>query len=120
MKLIDVQDGGRYLARVSGRIVPVVVIGRQPVSRFGSTRTRLLCRNETTGREIRCTAARLRGKATRLPVGNPPDSFFRPLDAAEEETFRIWARTWHKANPDGEVSPVWHPVVRDEIAKLRG
>lgn len=44
------------------------------------------------------------------------DDFFRTLDADEEETFRQWARdNWKRGD---EVNPLWHPVVRDEIAKL--
>jgi hypothetical protein len=59
MRLIDVQDGGLYEAKVSGRLVPVRVLSRgiTPSGRIG---IRLTCRNESTGREIRCTAQRLR------------------------------------------------------------
>lgn len=42
--------------------------------------------------------------------------FFRKLDAAEEESFRQWARdNWA---PGKDCSPVYHPVVREEWAKL--
>jgi hypothetical protein len=59
MRLIDVKDGGLYEARVSGRLVPVRVVSRH-VPPAGRIRVRLVCRNEATGREIRCSAQRLR------------------------------------------------------------
>lgn len=46
------------------------------------------------------------------------DTFFRTLTADEEQTFRQWARdNW---SPGDEVNELWHPVVRDEIAKIAG
>ena len=59
MKLIDVEDGGRYFARVSGRIVLVRVLRRE-IPTMGRLRVRLICKNEVTGHEIRCSAQRLR------------------------------------------------------------
>lgn len=70
MKQIHVEIGGRYTAKVSGRVVPVRVLrmveqerysGRDYSgnSRYRTTR-RYVCRNEVTGREITCSAARLR------------------------------------------------------------
>lgn len=45
------------------------------------------------------------------------DRLFRRLDTAEEESFRAWAREhWHPGDP---INPVWHPVVRDECARIR-
>lgn len=44
------------------------------------------------------------------------DWLFRHLDPAEEETFRQWARDHF--DPKVEPEPIWHPVVRDEWAKL--
>jgi len=41
-----------------------------------------------------------------------PDSFFKTLDSAEEAEFRAWAR--ENFIPGQKISPVWHPVVRDE------
>lgn len=47
---------------------------------------------------------------------NMENSFFRELDETEEQEFRQWARDNHK--PGDIVSPVWHPVVRDEIQQM--
>ena len=44
------------------------------------------------------------------------DKFFRILTAEEEEKFRVWARDNWKPNTDPK--SIWHPVVRDEWAKL--
>lgn len=46
-----------------------------------------------------------------------PDSFFKKLNDAEEKIFRLWARkNWHFGMP---VNELWHPVVRDEIEKIK-
>lgn len=45
-------------------------------------------------------------------------SLFRVLDGAEEQEFRDWARSFHK--PGQVVNPLWHPVVRDECARIDG
>jgi hypothetical protein len=42
---------------------------------------------------------------------------FRELTKEEEEQFREWARE-HWA-PNIEPSPLWHPIVRDEWAKIK-
>lgn len=70
MKTKDVRLGGRYLARVSDKIVTVRVLSSTERTRFNGTRgdhgirfTAFNCRNEATGREIICSAARLRGPA---------------------------------------------------------
>lgn len=42
---------------------------------------------------------------------------FKELTTAEEKAFRKWARDNY--TPDLEVSPVWHPVVREEIEIIR-
>lgn len=44
------------------------------------------------------------------------DTAFRELDSDEENQFRKWARDNHK--PGGEISSVWHPVVRNECYKM--
>jgi hypothetical protein len=41
---------------------------------------------------------------------------FRELNAEEEQSFRQWARDNFK--PKTPANPVWHPVIRDEWAKL--
>ena len=54
MKLSDVQVGGRYTAKVSGRIVTVRVveiIGVQ-ATRWSNAKTRIEAVNEATGRQI--------------------------------------------------------------------
>jgi hypothetical protein len=45
------------------------------------------------------------------------DDFFQKLEPKEEELFRQWARDTF--TPNMEVNPLWHPVVREEIAKLQ-
>ena len=54
MKLSDVQIGGRYTAKVSGRIVPVRVVEIVPVpaTRWSNAKTRIEAVNEATGRRI--------------------------------------------------------------------
>ena len=41
---------------------------------------------------------------------------FRPLDPEDEAKFRQWARANYKAGDP--VSPLWHPVVRNECDKI--
>jgi len=41
---------------------------------------------------------------------------FKQLSASEELSFRSWAR--ENFSLTQEVNPMWHPVVRDEWAKL--
>ena len=48
--------------------------------------------------------------------GFMPDNWFRELTPDEEEQFRQWAR--ENFDPGTPASPLWHPVVRDEWAKL--
>lgn len=44
------------------------------------------------------------------------DQFFRRLNTQEEQEFREWAReNWA---PGDLVEAVWHPVVRDECARM--
>ena len=54
MKLSDVIVGGRYTAKVSGRIVPVRVVetGPVPATSWSSAKTRIEAVNEATGRRI--------------------------------------------------------------------
>ncbi len=47
-----------------------------------------------------------------------PDSFFRVLDAKEEETFRQWARDNFRRDCVPDSFEVSHPVVRDEWRNL--
>ena len=61
MKLKDIQIGEMYLARVSGNLVPVQVLELHERSDWkGRTVRKFRCRNTRTGREITCSAARLR------------------------------------------------------------
>lgn len=41
---------------------------------------------------------------------------FKDLTPEEEQEFRKWARNNYK--PDEEIHSFWHPVVRDECAKM--
>jgi len=41
---------------------------------------------------------------------------WRELSEEEQSDFRKWARDNHK--PGDEVNPTWHPVCRDECAKI--
>ena len=44
------------------------------------------------------------------------DGFFRHLDSEEIKSFRQWAKdNW---TPDKAPDPCWHPVVREEWARL--
>jgi len=54
MRKSDVQIGSTYVVKVSGRLVPVTIVGESPHGGW-------LGRNDSTGREIRVrSAARLR------------------------------------------------------------
>ena len=56
MKKSDVQIGHTYLAKVSGQVVPVKILGESPYKGW-------IARNEKTGREVRIKSAqRLRGE----------------------------------------------------------
>lgn len=58
MRKENVKIGDAYVAKVSGRLVTVRVIGAHPLGGYRAI-------NEETGREIRCkSAARLRRPAT--------------------------------------------------------
>lgn len=54
MKLSEVEIGGRYTAKVSGRIVTVrvVEIAHVPATRFSKAKTRIEAVSEATGRRI--------------------------------------------------------------------
>jgi hypothetical protein len=61
MKTKEIEIGQRYLAKVSGRLVTVRVVGRSPYKRgqfelFDAV-------NLATGRRLYISAARLRGRA---------------------------------------------------------
>lgn len=45
------------------------------------------------------------------------NSFFRELNEHEQAEFKQWANDNFVPNMD--VSPVWHPVVRVELARLQ-
>jgi hypothetical protein len=46
-----------------------------------------------------------------------PDSFFKHLSSEEEKEFRQWTRENYDSY-DREEFELFHPVVRDEIAKI--
>ena len=54
MKLKDIEIGGRYVAKVSGKLTTVRVVEIREASSYGSTRTRTIIEavNEATGRRI--------------------------------------------------------------------
>ena len=45
-----------------------------------------------------------------------PDAMFIHLDPEAEARFRGWARDNHA--PGTFINPLWHPVVRDECARI--
>jgi hypothetical protein len=45
------------------------------------------------------------------------DSFFKTLTPEQEIEFRQWARDNY--DPIILPDPVWHPVIRDEMAKIK-
>lgn len=45
------------------------------------------------------------------------NSFFRELNDQEVEQFKQWAKDNFK--PDMEINETWHPVVRQELARLQ-
>jgi hypothetical protein len=45
-----------------------------------------------------------------------PDGFFRTLTPDEETSFRAWARANHVLGRPAD--PCWHPIVREEWARL--
>lgn len=73
MKLKEVEIGGRYHARVSGRVAVVRVTGMQDVAGYGRSRARTVITavNETTGRQISMRSAqRLRPLPTTRHIGS--------------------------------------------------
>lgn len=50
------------------------------------------------------------------PQVKMPDAFFKELTPEEERTFRKWAQDNY--TPGDWISPLWHPVVRDECEKI--
>jgi len=66
MKQVEIFVGGRYLAKVSGRVVPVTVLDVY-IPSFSGMHTRYIVKNEVTGREIRCSSSRFRCRAA-LPI----------------------------------------------------
>ena len=47
-------------------------------------------------------------------------ALFRELSDTEERAFREHARGEFEKNPDIEINPLWHPVVRQELEALKG
>lgn len=64
MKLKDIEVGGRYRAKVSGRLTTVRVLDLKESSTFGGRyRTTIVAVNESTGRQISIRSAqRLRSR----------------------------------------------------------
>lgn len=58
MKINDVTVGGYYIAKVSGRLVPILV------ESINWTTKKVIARNMVTQYRIRCTGRRLREKIT--------------------------------------------------------
>ena len=53
---------------------------------------------------------------SRLDAVLQPLGIFRSLEPAEESGFRAWAHAnWQ---PGQFINPLWHPVVRDECARM--
>jgi len=48
--------------------------------------------------------------------GAMSDDLFKGLSKEDEELFRQWARDNYNAG--GEVSGLWHPVIRDECRRI--
>ena len=74
MKLKEVEIGGRYHARVSGRVAVVRVTGMEEVAGYGRSRARTVISavNETTGREISMRSAqRWRPMPTLKRIASP-------------------------------------------------
>ena len=59
MKLSEVEVGGRYTAKVSGRVqvVRVVAINEVPASRWSRAKTSIEAVNEATGRRVTIRSA---------------------------------------------------------------
>lgn len=77
MKAIQIAVGGRYMARVNGRVVPVRVLRIREIRSYSAGRPGLRtawdCVNETTGRTIFVRSAqRFRGPATTTPANVQP------------------------------------------------
>jgi hypothetical protein len=71
MKLKDIEVGGRYRAKVSGKLATVRVLDLKESSTFGGRcRTTIVAVNESTGRQIAIRSAqRLRPLPTLTPIG---------------------------------------------------
>ena len=70
MKLSEVEIGGRYTAKVSGRIVTVRVVEIVAVeaTRWSNAKTRIEAVNEATGRRVSIRSPqRLRSRADHAP-----------------------------------------------------
>ncbi len=83
MRGVDIHIGRLYLAKVSGKIVTVEVLGTSDA--FGSGRTSWRCLNHATGREILVRSAqRFRGPAPRVIGQSLPRGRYVVAQAAEK------------------------------------
>lgn len=98
MRQNEVQIGGRYIARVGNRLAPVTVKGKRE-RRMGVNRWQTVfdCVTGDTGRDIVCTAARLR------PLPGTPEA------AAEQARARKAAAKRAKARPAAAPVPAYEP-----------
>ena len=74
MKQKDVKIGGLYACKVSGRMAKVKVLSEYQTAAYGNvrSRTKFCCINTDTGRQVNCSAARLRHEIlTSGPDGSP-------------------------------------------------
>jgi len=44
---------------------------------------------------------------------------FRELSPEEEKGFRNWARIEWEEQGSVEPNPIWHPIINDEITKMK-
>jgi hypothetical protein len=74
MKANEVVVGGRYLAKISARVVVVRVlrIGDTSHAWSGRRTTRYECLNEATGRTLSLSLMRFRGPVSVVPQPPPP------------------------------------------------
>lgn len=77
MKAVQIQVGQSYTAKVSGRVVPVLVLSKEESFSTGKSRTIWHCRNEKTGREIVIRSAqRFRNLVVEKPEIKKVDGYY--------------------------------------------